>query len=176
MIIIYICNILFKLYTLLIYLIFEYYQIIVFICFINLFDKWIVSIYYSYMHYQLYIWIEILYGNIINYICKGALFSSFKIPKLYKIPHSRCMLRQFETRSSARPTAAALQHARLQEKNIIVPLPLIQPELPCQRESQTMIPNPQGSRQTNQGPYIEIKFFTQSCSQKATCVVSCTKI
>ena len=27
----------------------------------------------------------------------------FKIPKLYKIPHSRCMLRQFETRSSVRP-------------------------------------------------------------------------
>ena len=26
----------------------------------------------------------------------------FKIPKLYNIPHSRCMLRQFETRSSAR--------------------------------------------------------------------------
>jgi len=66
---------------------------------------------------------------------RGLYLVPFKIPKLYKIPHSRCMLRQFETCSSARPTAAALQRARLQEKNIIVPLPLIQPELPCQRES-----------------------------------------
>ena len=90
----------------------------------------------------------------------------FKIPKLYKIPHSRCMLRQFETRSSAMPIAAALQRARLQEKKhyrasaintarITVPKRII---------AQTMIPNPQGSRQTNQGPYIEIKFFSQSCS------------
>src|SRR6185503_2347905 len=83
---------------------------------------------------------------------RGLYLVSFKIPKLYKIPHSRCMLRQFETRSSARPTAAALQRARLQEKNITVPKRII---------AQSMIPNPQGSRQTNQGPYIEIKFFFQ---------------
>ena len=109
---------------------------------------------------------------------RGFYLVPFKIPKLYKIPHSRCMLRQFETRSSARPTAAALQRARLQEKKhyrasaintarITVPKRII---------AQTIIPNPQGSRQTNQGPYIEIKFFTQLCSQKATCVISCKKI
>ena len=32
--------------------------------------------------------------------------------------------------------------------------------------AQTMIPNPQGSMQTNQGPYIEIKFFPSHAARR----------
>jgi hypothetical protein len=71
------------------------------------------------------------------------------------------MLRQFETRSSARPTAAALQRARLQEKKHYrdTAINTARMTVPKRIIAQTMIPNPQSSRQTNQGPYIEIKFF-----------------
>ena len=103
MIIIFSCSILLKLYALSIYLICEYYQIIVFICFINLFDKWIVSIYYSYMHCQLYIWIQFFMEILSITYARVLYLVPFKIPKLYNFPHSRCMLRQFETRSSTRP-------------------------------------------------------------------------
>ena len=65
-----------------------------------------------------------MYENIINYIC---------------------MLRQFETRSSARPTAAACEFKRkkhyrataINTARITVPKRII---------TQTMITNPQGSR------------------------------
>ena len=109
---------------------------------------------------------------------RGLYLVCFKISKLYKIPHSRCMMRQFETSSSARPTATALQRAHLQEKKYYraTAINTARITVPKRIIAQTMIPNPQGSRQTNQGPYIKIMFFTQSCSQKATCVVSCTKI
>ena len=76
---------------------------------------------------------------------RGLYIVPFKFPKLYKIPHSRCMLRQFEIRSSARPTAAACASTRkkhyhataINTARITVPKRII---------AQTMIPNPQGSR------------------------------
>ena len=130
-----------------IYLICEYYQIIVFICFINLFDKWIVSIYYSYMHYQLYIWIQFFMEILSITYARVLYLVPFKIPKLYKIPHSRCMLRQFETRSSVRPTAAACASTRKKHYHATA-INTARITVPKRILAQTMIPNPQGSRQT----------------------------